>query len=182
MKKLLLAVALTAIGFAANAAAVSWTVTGVNQKGTSTTASGYLAYLFISDATSISGVTGYSRSDITAALEAGTFASDYSSKAISTGVTSDGKILNNATTGTFSSGDVLKTFAVILDASTLDAAEFYVVNATDVSTTIGNLATMPVVYANFSATNSDWQAIPEPTSGMLLLVGGALLALKRKRA
>jgi hypothetical protein len=33
-----------------------------------------------------------------------------------------------------------------------------------------------------SATASNWTAVPEPTSGLLLLVGGALLALKRRRA
>lgn len=33
-----------------------------------------------------------------------------------------------------------------------------------------------------ATSGGGWQAIPEPTSGMLLLVGCALMALKRKRA
>ena len=35
---------------------------------------------------------------------------------------------------------------------------------------------------SIGSTVGSWQAVPEPTSGLLLLVGGALLALKRKRA
>lgn len=53
----------------------------------------------------------------------------------------------------------------------VETGAFDVVNTlyvTDIGSTVG--------------AASGWQAVPEPTSGLLLLVGGALLALKRKRA
>ena len=36
--------------------------------------------------------------------------------------------------------------------------------------------------ATYTSNTSNWQAIPEPTSGLLLLLGVAGLALKRRRA
>ena len=48
----------------------------------------------------------------------------------------------------------------------------------------GLKAASSTVFADDTATftTGGWYAIPEPTSGMLLLVGCALMALKRKRA
>lgn len=43
-----------------------------------------------------------------------------------------------------------------------------------VNVTVGNMAT--------SSVSSTWTAVPEPTSGLLMLVGLAGLALRRKRA
>ena len=36
--------------------------------------------------------------------------------------------------------------------------------------------------ATYTGNSGNWQAVPEPTSGLLLLLGVAGLALKRKRA
>jgi len=46
--------------------------------------------------------------------------------------------------------------------------------------TTANFSTLGVI--NTSSTTAQWSPVPEPTSGLLLLVGGALLALRRKRA
>ena len=44
------------------------------------------------------------------------------------------------------------------------------------------LVSSPVVnYTAYNVAGLTWTAVPEPTSGLLLLVGGALLALRRRR-
>ena len=45
-------------------------------------------------------------------------------------------------------------------------------------------STTTVGFANMTSATaaSNWQSVPEPTSGLLLLLGMAGLALKRKRA
>ena len=45
-------------------------------------------------------------------------------------------------------------------------------------------STTTVAFANMTSATaaSNWQSVPEPTSGLLLLLGAAGLALKRKRA
>jgi len=39
-----------------------------------------------------------------------------------------------------------------------------------------------LIFDDKAAGAGDWKTVPEPTSGLLLLLGSALLALKRKRA
>ena len=82
-------------------------------------------------------------------------------------------------------------YAVIFDTAEItDASHFYVTSATAASTTYNADASTKKTYtltATSSATASNWYAVgatvtPEPTSAMLLLLGVAGLALKRKRA
>lgn len=65
--------------------------------------------------------------------------------------------------------------------------KYYVSSAATVSTAVGDTATpASKTFASKSemATASNWKtmAVPEPTSGLLMLLGLAGLALKRKRA
>lgn len=48
--------------------------------------------------------------------------------------------------------------------------------------TTGSTFVQYFVEANKGSATGDWQSVPEPTSGLLLLLGVAGLALKRKRA
>ena len=70
---------------------------------------------------------------------------------------------------------------VFLTASTTAAAQ--ISDASSVAFS-GLKSASSTVFADDNATftTGGWYAIPEPTSGMLLLVGCALMALKRKRA
>lgn len=83
-------------------------------------------------------------------------------------------------------------YAVVFDTDTItDASHFYVTDATAAQTTLTEASALTKTYtpaATGSATASNWKAVgssgpvPEPTSGLLLVLGMAGLALRRKRA
>ena len=193
MKKLI--IALGAIAFAAGlqAATMNW---GVNysydyngngdvdngERGTATT---YLVYLF--------DATEYSMTAITASIDGNTYKDDFSSKkiaeaSISGTATADGSFTANVDSSLFTSteGEISGILAIFNDANLDDATHAYFVQKT---------ATVPVsgVAGTFLWENADrdltgmngpnnWTAVPEPTSGLLMLLGMAGLALRRRRA
>ncbi len=77
-------------------------------------------------------------------------------------------------------------FTVIFDTqesgAALDTASHYLMSENVAQNTYSG-TDIPTT-ANFDSSfgKAEWQAIPEPTSGLLLLLGVAGLALKRKRA
>ncbi len=78
--------------------------------------------------------------------------------------------------------------AVILDSTSLATAKHYMFAKTSDGSTIatatapdGNEKAMRRTWTWDADPNNTWVAIPEPTGGVLVLVGVAALALKRKR-
>lgn len=173
MKKIMIAVAAMAMAVAANAASVNWQVSG------SSSQVGYTAYLVAGDVVS----SWESLADVQAA-------------AIASGaIAQDGR--NYRVKGTATDASLTKSsnfYYVIVNA---DASKYAVSGAYAGSdyvydTTATPPESAPAVGPNFAANNatfSDWAKadgptgdVPEPTSGLLLLVGAAALALKRKVA
>ena len=181
MKKLIVILAAVALATVAQAASVTWNVTNI-YKGNTTdkalTTDGYMVYL-INDAT-------YSQSDAAAALAAGTLTKDLiSSKAtVSSGLTADGKVSKSANLGDLADGEY-SFYNVIVGGD--NAVVGTPVTATIVSVgtpSLGsfNAKTLTQNSANWkSVTGGSSGDIPEPTSGLLLLVGAGMLALRRKQ-
>ena len=181
MKKLIVVLAVVACAVAAQAATVAWTVTNI-YKGNTTdkaqTTDGYMVYL-INNAT-------YSQSDAAAALAAGTLTKDIiSGKATaSSGLTAAGKVSTDADLGSLADGSY-KFYNVIVGGD--NAVVGSLVDATIVSVGTPSLGSFNAKTLTQSADS--WQSvtgggsggIPEPTSALLLLMGGAMLALRRKQ-
>ena len=172
MKKLIMALAIVAVAGMTQAASFKWStgaLTAPNSDGsagatTAAEATGtWLASISLySDAactTAIEGLTGNSSSTVNAMGSniAGTFGG-----------------------ATFAYDNSTRYYA-ILELSYTTAAGTQTLKTDVVSTTLRTTGTTTL---NFSTaiSNAQWSAVPEPTSGLLMLLGMAGLALRRKRA
>ena len=172
MKKVLivgLTIAFTAI---VNAATVSWSMNNIVVSPDNADRSTYMAYLF--DATA-----GFST--VTEALANGD-TSVLSSALGSKAVTSSGGVLAAKAMDTYHvTGDYVTAFAIILNNTVEDATYFLAVPEKTSASAVSSAGAATVAFGT-QAANTTWQAVPEPTSGLLMLVGLAGLALRRRRA
>ena len=128
---------------------------------------------------SASGITGYETTDLytgTATLYAYLSTADASTAiAVNTQTMTDGALVQTATV--FSSDDLVGGSTYKFYYTLEDAAGNTFESGTRTlkaqATSTGTLA--------FASTGT-WTAVPEPTSGLLMLLGMAGLALRRKRA
>ena len=188
MKKL--AITLTSVLFAVctHAATVNWVMAGITQPETTTAASGYAAYLFASSVSEslASTYSAVSQSTLIAAIEAGNFG-DYVGNAISSATTgTSGNVGKTgiAPTAGFGAGDSLTLYAVVFDAASYGDAAHYAATASSKTASFTSATGAKTInWASFSSTaGQGWTAVPEPTSGLLMLLGMAGLALRRRRA
>lgn len=190
MKKILILIAIAMFTIVSNAATISWSIMNVYSSNDSTAKGvGYSALLFLTSNTS--NVTGLKTTTLSTVTDligksgwVDSIANEYSASAtLKTG----GMILNQATdiSDDFSSGSV-SGFAIIFDAGTLaDAQHYYLVNGGSDAQVSFTSATGAKSFAfgsqaEASQSSGNWVAIPEPTSGLLMLLGVAGLALRRK--
>ena len=166
MKKMLIAVCAIALAAVAQAATVNWSATGLTDRnGTAVktsdlfTSCSVVAYFY--DA---SGET------LLATVDNGTFTQSLGSF--------KGSWTGSATTTSYMAEMVITD----KDGYTLtsDKAAFQTSASATYSINFGLGTGFTDKTSKFSSAS--WQAVPEPTSGLLLLLGMAGLALKRKRA
>lgn len=157
MKKLLILAAIIVAGVAANAASFKWSGSGIYASDLTN---------LIADGTVVS-LHAYNDS--------------LSDTIVNTTTTSDGKF---TAANTVFSSDVLvggQTYNFYFTVEDKNGAIY-----TSQTIAKGAQATSTVLIGFGSQTNSknasNWSAVPEPTSGLLMLLGLAGLALKRKRA
>ena len=185
MKKIMILAAVVCAAVVSQAAAINWTVTGNGSSQKSKA-----VYIFESS----------SRSAIVALLEAGTStgtAAGILSDATWTGAVKANGQTSSATTpgaeGSIDLGEVAtgnkSYFAVVFnktEALAADATKYYLsADATGHSYTDlnpGEGVAVAMSIAGVTAVTIPTQAVPEPTSAMLLLLGVAGMALRRRRA
>ena len=179
MKKLLIVAAVALAAVASQAASVTWTVTNIQASPDVAVGAGWLIQIY--DAATVFDYD---------AAKAGTITALDSTTSFSSGTI----FRSTSTYGNYAAKDVVDIYAVVFDAATVADAKNYIVSS-DVSKTIPDSgAGITIAFGNMAGTatsnyfrNSDWVAtgsapIPEPTSGLLMLLGMAGLALRRRRA
>lgn len=185
MKKLMFMLAAVAIAATTQAASVYWTCTNV--KDSSGNAVSGLAYFLTTDMLSYSdaqALAGKGADAITTALGS---AYSYSGTSGAFGKAS-GAAVANATLGLADSSDYTAYLMIFDTATVTDASNFYLTTTKALSTLEGADDLAQVKWGTQSTPSQAagaWKAVsdvPEPTSGLLMLVGLAGLALRRKRA
>ena len=178
MKKLIaIASALLVVG-TCQAATLNWSMSNILDPVTKEKASGFAAYLFITQQSSDFGAKTTTVADIESLIKSKGDLSDYIA---GTGSSNNSGMLNGATGyyGNFGAGDSLTGFAVIFDAADAASAKHYIVTAEKSASWTSSTGMKTLGFG--SQANATWTAVPEPSTAVLALAGLALL-LKRRKA
>ncbi len=180
MKKLMFMLAAVAVAACTQAASVSWTCTNV--KDGSGNAIDGIAYFVNAATLSQSDAKAFTKaSEWTTALSgAYSWSPETAGKYTSAAV-------DNATLG-LADATAQQAYLVVFDTSTItDASHYYMTEVKSVTTYSGT-ETAQIKWGSQSTASQAagaWTSVspvPEPTSGLLMLVGLAGLALRRRRA
>ena len=185
MKKLIIASIAAAVGLAVNAATVDWqfAITGGSASGAY---AGYTAYLVDKSAWDAATITAATFSNADIVLDSATFnaGTGKGSKTYTTLAADSSTDPRSVSISSLSEGSTLGVYYVLLNTNK-DPNEYYTI----ADTLTGRSDTGEIALgsntsiANATLAAGTWTAVaPEPTSGLLMLLGIAGLALKRKCA
>lgn len=177
MKKLGIALAIAIAAACGNAASVQWSMSSITDSPDAAKAAGWAAYFM--DASTYDAFT---------ALTGDAVASYVTDKALYSSASKNnrGQIIVQQTDGNYAIGDTISGYMVLFDASSASDAKNYAYTAVNNGTVGDAGANVTMNFGTFASATSatgGWTttAVPEPTSGLLMLLGMAGLALRRRR-
>ena len=184
MKKIMIAAMAVFAAVAANAAALKWGSGTVELAGGGTAGknevTGYL-FLISSDTynTLAANTTGKALSDAVYAAYGSSLASATASKA-----TNAKGVANISDPSTYANGNTAYAALLFVEGDNYMGNVATYTLTSDLDTTIDNLALTIGGDVGGGSTATAWStaAVPEPTSGLLMLLGMAGLVLRRRRA
>ena len=191
MKKLVIVAAIALAAMASQAAKVSWTCTNVYAGNDSDKVGATLAYFLVTDQLSLShaaALAGKGAAAVSSALS-----SYYSFTGAGAGAFGNSTGVDQGTLG-LTQKTAYTAYLIIFDSDTItDSSKFYITSTKgfttlDDASSSAASAAIGSQAAKGSKTSASWlsvkssSSVPEPTSGLLVLLGVAGLALRRRRA
>jgi len=176
MKKLIIAAAIVCVAAISQAATVNWAISNVKNSSGAAPTAGWAVMAFYTEV----GAGSTSIESAIASKTAGTLAFETTTLASSFG---SGKVNAhdaNATAITDTSKSYDFYFVVFNDADATKATEYAMVSAPNKS--YSGMDAKFKTSGDFSGATWQTASVPEPTSGLLMLLGVAGLALRRRRA
>lgn len=186
MKKLLIMAIAAVSAVALHAATVSWTITNVKYGNTASAGTAYVFFVAAASADTswVSALDGKSASDITSAVASHGAAISYTPGTAGTYsyTTAQGFTLKTNSQLGLTGNTQYTAYAVIFDTEEIAAGSHFMVTGTRTSTTYDDTSSANRSFQIGSQASATWYtAVPEPTSGLLMLLGMAGLALRRKQ-
>lgn len=187
MKKLIIAACAVAFAAGVQAASITWGTTGAfydtdgEAGGWNTVAAGTAAYFVFANS--------YAQSDLVADFAAGTVDNDKLTATNSGTIGSDGTVAEVTGSTTTLSGSQDAYVVVFQDAENMFISDALTVGIDELmgsTYSFDEALTGDIWASNGDASagyvGAGWYSVPEPTSGLLMLLGMAGLALRRRRA